>query len=245
MNPTACYSAIELTDVDVWNIRECDDWALTHQLREQGQDHSRRHWVYVGTVLRLDHCGQTAGKRALISPRGYVATPLGIDYLLRQLYREALERVPGPLQGRVPPRGSLARRRALLGRGERPLWQEHPGGTRLCHPAAPATPQRPSPPTHPEPDGSRIPRGRRPDRRGPKANRLVFPLSKPDNFKELIGAGKARDAGTATPEELFKAQELWGSKAIESTCRQYPCRFKRTGQFWTVEGAVGGAETPP
>ena len=27
-----------------------------------------------------------------------------------------------------------------------------------------------------------------------------------------------------------------GSGAIESTCRQYQCRFKRTGQFWTMEG---------
>ena len=25
-------------------------------------------------------------------------------------------------------------------------------------------------------------------------------------------------------------------RAIESTCRQYQCRFKRTGQLWTEEG---------
>ncbi len=30
--------------------------------------------------------------------------------------------------------------------------------------------------------------------------------------------------------------EPCGSGAIESTCRQYQCRFKRTGQFWTKEG---------
>jgi hypothetical protein len=28
------------------------------------------------TVFRLDHCGQTAGQRAFISQRGYVATRL-------------------------------------------------------------------------------------------------------------------------------------------------------------------------
>jgi hypothetical protein len=27
-----------------------------------------------------------------------------------------------------------------------------------------------------------------------------------------------------------------GSGAIESTCRQYQCRFKRTGQFWSRSG---------
>jgi hypothetical protein len=27
-----------------------------------------------------------------------------------------------------------------------------------------------------------------------------------------------------------------GSGAIESTCRQYQCRFKRPGQFWSLEG---------
>ena len=30
--------------------------------------------------------------------------------------------------------------------------------------------------------------------------------------------------------------EPLGSGAIESTCRQYQCRFKRPGQFWTQAG---------
>jgi len=30
--------------------------------------------------------------------------------------------------------------------------------------------------------------------------------------------------------------EPLGSGAIESTCRQYQCRFKRTGQFWSQTG---------
>jgi len=39
------------------------------------------------------------------------------------------------------------------------------------------------------------------------------------------------DYGRATQ----RGQPL-GSGAIESTCRQYQCRFKRPGQFWTPEG---------
>jgi hypothetical protein len=33
-----------------------------------------------------------------------------------------------------------------------------------------------------------------------------------------------------------KLGEPLGSGAIESTCRQYQCRFMRPGQFWTREG---------
>ncbi|HOW64226.1 MAG TPA: hypothetical protein P5186_16180 [Candidatus Paceibacterota bacterium] len=32
------------------------------------------------------------------------------------------------------------------------------------------------------------------------------------------------------------AGEPLGSGAIESTCRQYQCRFKRRGQFWSLDG---------
>ncbi len=33
-----------------------------------------------------------------------------------------------------------------------------------------------------------------------------------------------------------KLGEPIGSGAVEATCRQYQCRFKRTGQFWTQTG---------
>ena len=33
-----------------------------------------------------------------------------------------------------------------------------------------------------------------------------------------------------------RAGEPEGSGAMESTCRQYQCRFKRTGQFWSRAG---------
>src|SRR5208283_5426106 len=55
-------------------------------------------------------------------------------------------------------------------------------------------------------------------------------------YKEVIAARTAVEAGTATPEQKQRANEPLGSGAIESTCRQYQCRFKRTGQFWTTAG---------
>jgi hypothetical protein len=56
------------------------------------------------------------------------------------------------------------------------------------------------------------------------------------NYKEIIAAREAVEAGTATAEQITLANQPLGSGAIESTCRQYQCRFKRTGQFWTTAG---------
>jgi hypothetical protein len=84
--------------IDAWDIRERDDWGKTKQLCQQGKKPERWHWVYMGTVFRLDHRGQTAGQRAVITQRGYVATRLGVEALSAQLYREALARGLGQAQ---------------------------------------------------------------------------------------------------------------------------------------------------
>ena len=85
-------------EIDAWNIRERDDWGQTQALRDQGKKVERWHWVYMATVFRLDHRGQSAGQRAVITQRGYVATRLGLEALLPQLYREALQRGLGQAQ---------------------------------------------------------------------------------------------------------------------------------------------------
>ena len=85
-------------EIDAWNIRERDDWGQTQALLQQNKKPSRWHWVYMGTVFRLDHRGQTAGQRAVITQRGYVATRLGIEALIPQLYREAIARGLGQAQ---------------------------------------------------------------------------------------------------------------------------------------------------
>ena len=55
-------------------------------------------------------------------------------------------------------------------------------------------------------------------------------------YKDIIEARKACDEGTATQQQIQLANQPLGSGAVESTCRQYQCRFKRTGQFWTTVG---------
>lgn len=88
-----------ILQLDAWNIRERDDWGATAALRLRGQEPSRWHWVYTGTVFRLDHRGRTAGGRPVISERGFVATRQGIDALREQLHAEALRRGLGQAAG--------------------------------------------------------------------------------------------------------------------------------------------------
>jgi spore maturation protein CgeB len=56
------------------------------------------------------------------------------------------------------------------------------------------------------------------------------------HYREIIKARKALAKDTATETQRLKANEPLGSGAIVSTCRQYQCRFKRTGQFWSAAG---------
>jgi len=85
-------------EIDAWDIRERDDWGQTKERRQQGQKLERWHWVYMATVFRLDHRGQSAGQRAVITQRGYAATRLGLEALSAQLYREAVARGLGQAQ---------------------------------------------------------------------------------------------------------------------------------------------------
>jgi hypothetical protein len=88
-----------IIQLDAWNIRERDDWGKSARLRRQGQEPERWHWVYTGTVFRLDHRGQSASGRPVISERGFVATRAGIDALREQLHAEALRRGLGQAAG--------------------------------------------------------------------------------------------------------------------------------------------------
>jgi len=87
-----------IIEIDAWNIRERDDWGQTEALRKAGQKPERWHWVYLATVFRLDQRGQTAGERAVITERGFVATRQGLEALIAQLYREAIARGLGQAQ---------------------------------------------------------------------------------------------------------------------------------------------------
>lgn len=230
-----------IIQIDAWNIRERDHWGQTQRLRRAGQEPERWHWVYTGTCFRLDHRAKTAGGRALISERGFVATREGIDALREQLYAEALRRGLGQAAGALviadgaawiwrlaDDRFGQARQRldfyhavqhlAAVGRalfGEDPdqvkAWLK-PLVAQLKNGSALKVVHRL------EEILSQLPRGRKAE--GVRQEVLYF--------REHQGR---MDYKTAR-----RRGEPIGSGAVESTCRQGQCRFKRPGQYWTQEG---------
>ena len=245
-------------EIDAWNIRERDDWGQTQALREQQQERSRWHWVYMGTVFRLDHRGQTVStQRAFISQRGYVATRQGIDALLPQLYREAIqrglfqaERVLVIADGAVWIWDAAADRfkdavlRLDLWHADEHLWevardlygQGTPEARQWIQPLLDQVRQDQTPAVI-QTLTELLPRLSLSLQ--DKVEKQITYFKNNENrmkYRAVLDARKACEDGSATATQIQLAQEPLGSGAIESTCRQYQCRFKRTGQFWTQEG---------
>lgn len=253
--PTQPFTLI--IQIDAWNIRERDAWGQTAQLRAQGQPLSRWHWVYTATVFRLDHRAQTAGGRAVISQRAYAVTRLGIEALMRQLYREAIACGLGQAEdvlvladgalwiwNAVNDRFPGARQRLDLYHADEHLWalahelhgQGTPEARAWVDPLLQALRKDQGPDlihslTELQPALSQALQK--------KVQTQIEYFQNNQNrmlYRDIIRARKAVDNGKATPAQRLKANEPLGSGAIESTCRQYQCRFKRTGQFWSTAG---------
>jgi len=226
--------------IDAWNIRERDDWGQSERLRRKGLEPARWHWAYNATVFRLTERAQSAAGRPIILSRGYVTTRWGIDALRGQLYAEAVRRGLHHAQqilviadGAVwiwhlaEDRFPQARQQLDLFHAKQHLWavahELHGSGS-----AAAAA--------WVEPLLKQLEKG--------QAQRVIRRL------EEVLAETSRSQAKLVKREvEYFKnnqhrmdygaakkAGEPLGSGAIESTCRQYQCRFKRPGQFWTTEG---------
>lgn len=244
-------------EIDAWNIRERDHWGQTKTLREQKKELERWHWVYMATVFHLDHRGHTAGDRSVISQRGYVATRLGLEDLTRQLYAEALARGLAQAQDvLVIADGALwiwnlakdrfphARQRLDLYHADEHLWaianQRFGRGTPEARAwVAPLLEQIRLDQT---PCVITALAELKPRLLAAEQAKLQTQIQYFENnadrmkYKDIIQARQALEEGRATLEQIRLANEPLGSGAIESTCRQYQCRFKRTGQFWTLSG---------
>ena len=230
-----------IIQLDAWNIRERDAWGQTATLRRRGQEPERWHWVYTGTVFRLDHRGETAGGRPVIVERGYVFTRQGLDALREQLHAEALRRGLGQAasvlvigDGAVwiwrlaDDRWPQARQRLdfyhavqhLVAVG-RALWGE---------------------------DKAQFQAWLKPLVRQLKNQSALKVIRQLDQALASLPAGPAKD--TVAREAAYfhehqprmdyraarRAGEPLGSGPVEATCRQGQCRFKRPGQFWSTAG---------
>lgn len=244
-------------EIDAWDIRERTNWGKTKELRAAGEKLDRWHWVYMATVFRLDHRAQTAGKRAVITQRGYAATRLGVEALSAQLYREALARGLGQAQlvlviadgalwiwNLAKDRFPQARQRLDLFHAEEHLWAVahdlYGHGTAEAQTwVAPLLQQLRDDQTLGVIASLTQLKPRLLEVQQKKIQTQIeyFENNAPRmQYKEILEARKACEEGKATPAQTQLANHPVGSGAIESACRQYQCRFKRTGQFWTTSG---------
>jgi hypothetical protein len=227
-------------EIDAWNIRERDHWGQSERQRAKGVEPERWHWVYGGTCFRLDQRTQTAGGRAIISGRGTVMTRGGMDALREQLYAECLRQGAGQaaevlvvadgalwIWNLVADRFAGARQRLDFYHASQHLWAVahalHPQDARAAHEWI-------------EPLLKKL-----------KAGGSVKVMAE---LKAITKRLRAKRRALVVSELAYfqthrhrldyhlgqKRRQPLGSGAIESTCRQYQCRFKRPGQFWTRSG---------
>jgi hypothetical protein len=230
-----------IIQLDAWNIRERDQWGQTRALRRKAQEPERWHWVYTGTCFRLDQRGKTARGRPVISERGFVATREGIEGLREQLYAEALRRGLGQAAGAL-----------VIGDGAVWIWRladdrfKH-ARQRLDfyhavqHLAAVGRALFGE-------DQTKLKAWLKPLVRQLKNESAVKVV---EQLEEILSQLPKGESAQAVAKELnyfhehqqrmdyragSRRGEPIGSGAVESTCRQAQCRFKRPGQYWSSQG---------
>ncbi len=230
-----------IIQMDAWNIRERDDWGQSAALRRAGQQPERWHWVYTGTCFRLDHRGQTAGGRPVITERGFVSTRQGIDALREQLHAEALRRGLGQAASAL-----------IIADGAVWIW-------RLADDRFPQARQRldfyhavqhlaaVGRALFGE-DKAKLKTWLQPLVRQLKNQSAIKVIRQLEAALAGLAAGPAAEAVAREVNYFHEHQERMdyragrragepiGSGPVEATCRQTQCRFKRTGQFWSLRG---------
>ena len=230
-------------ELDAWNIRERDDWGQSAKQRALGQEPQRWHWASGGTCFRLDQRVESPGGRARLLSRGTVMTRGGVEALRAQLFGEAQ-------------RHGLAQADKVLVIADGALWIWNLAGDRFpqaqqrldyyhasqhlwavahaLHPEAPAAARAWIQPLLKKLKAGRAPALLKDLRvlarrlRQKKRQAVEAEINYLESHRERMDYAAARRAG-----------EPQGSGAMESTCRQYQCRFKRPGQFWSCVGDEG------
>lgn len=228
--------------LDAWNIRERDDFGRSRALRKKGLEPKRWHWVWTGTVFGLEQRVKK-GDRPLITHRGYVATRGGMGALREQLHAEALRQGLGQVERVVvmgdgaawiwnlaADRFKEAVQRVDLYHIKQHLWT----AARALHPDDPVQAA-----LWVRQMKQRLKRG--------QAGKVIAHLEEAVQDLEALHqqtVSKEIDylkehAHRMDYDQARRRHEPVGTGAIESTCRQYQCRFKRPGQFWSQQGDEG------
>jgi hypothetical protein len=230
-----------IIQMDAWNIRERDDWGQSAVLRRRGQEPARWHWVYIGTCFRLDHRGQSAGGRPVISERGFVATRAGVDGLREQLHAEALRRGLGQAAGAL-----------IISDGAVWIW-------RLADDRFPQARQRLDfyhavqhlaavGRTLFGEDQAKLKVWLKPLVKQLKNESAIKVIGQLEEALVQLPGGPAAEAVQREVNYFHEHEDRMdyragrrrgepiGSGPVEATCRQNQCRFKRPGQFWSQTG---------
>jgi len=230
-----------IIQMDAWNIRERDQWGKTKALRREGKEPERWHWVYTGTCFRLDHRGKTAGGRPLISERGFVATREGMEGLREQLHAEALRRGLGQAAGALVIADGAVWIWRLADDRFKDARQRLDFYHAVQHLAAVGRAMFGE-------DKDKLKGWLRPLVRQLKNQSSLKVIQQLEEILEGLPAGVAAQAVQKEVNYFHEHRdrldyrngrqrgEPIGSGAIESTCRQAQCRFKRPGQFWSQAG---------
>jgi hypothetical protein len=227
--------------MDAWNIRERDDFGRSAALRKKGVEPQRWHWVWTGTVFSLDQ-RTSKNDRPLILHRGYVATREGMDSFVAQLHAEAI-------------RHGLGRAQRVLVMGDGGLWIWNIANDRfkeavqridLYHVKQHLWNFARQLFEDPKEQALWVRKMKNRLKKGRSANLIAelkeaIPQLSPSQQE---GARKELNyfQEHQTRMSYAQAEELGepsGTGAMESTCRQYQCRFKRPGQFWSQQGDEG------
>jgi hypothetical protein len=229
-----------IIELDAWNIRERDQWGRSEAMRRQGREPERWHWVYGGTCFRLDQRVESDRGRPRILSRGTVMTRQGVGGLRDQLFAEAQ-------------RHGLAQAAKVLVVADGAAWIWNLAGDRFpqahqrldyyhasehlwavahaLHPDDERAARQWVAPLLRQLQGSRVPALLN------DLRTLVQRLRK--KKRQAVAAELAYLESHQTRMDYAAAHrngEPEGSGAMESTCRQYQCRFKRPGQFWSRVG---------
>lgn len=226
---------------DAWKLRERDDWGCTEEIRARGCEPQRWHDVKSARLFRLDQRVECS-ERAMLLESTCVATRLGLEEFSRQLWTEAM-------------RMGLTRAARVLVIADGGVWIWNLAQDRF--PRAEGTLDFYHASQHVwavarELFGEDDPRARR------WVQPLLHQLRHGEHgkvIKRLQGLSRkhAQEAFAQTLERewrYFDAHrdhldyaakadrgEPIGSGSVESLCKQYQLRFKRSGQFWKTENA--------
>jgi hypothetical protein len=230
-------------ELDAWNIRERDQWGQSEVRRKAGREPERWHWVYGGTCFRLDQRAPTVGGRARILSRGTVMTRDGVDGLREQIFAEAQRQglaqaakvlvvADGALWiwNLVEDRFEQAQQRLDYYHASQHLWAV----AHALHPEDVVSARAWIEPLLKKLKGGRTLNVLQDLRTVAKRLRSKKRQAVESELRYLESHRQRMDYGAAR-----KAGEPLGSGAMESTCRQYQCRFKRPGQFWSRAGDEG------